>query len=446
MPSNKIKHNLTEGSILLTIIKASWPMIVAMLLHSSFNIVDAIFVGRISAEAIAAVSIAFPAMFLMFALAGGIGTGGTSYVARLIGAKNIKKAGNVAEHALLMGLVLGIIFSILGLLFGKYLFIAMGAGELLNLVLEYINIIFIGTIITFIFVITNSLIRGEGDMKSPMYFMATATILNIILDPIFIFALGWGLKGAAIATVVSNIIGCIIALRYLLSGKAAIKLDFRMFKYDFSIVKEIFRVGSVTSLSQASMAIGIAFLTKIVSQFGPYAIAAFGIGFRVEGIAILPALGMMAALMSIVGQNVGARKFERAEKTVKQAIVLVTLFTITIAIICLLFPRQIVLVFNNNPDVLRFGITYIRITALSYIFAGIGICISGAFIGAGKPLPSLMLTLLRVLIIAVPAAYLLSRAIGLTGVWIALLASSVISSIIAVIWFRTGSWKHVKGV
>jgi putative MATE family efflux protein len=443
-----MRKDLTNGGITKTILITAMPMVLALLLQTGFNIVDAIYVGRISAEAIAAVSLAFPIMFFIFSIAGGVGVGATSLISRYIGSKKIEKADNVAEHALLLGLVLGLIFTFLGLIFGKDLLLLMGADSLVDISLSYLNIIFIGTIFTMIFVIGNNIFRGEGDTKTPMMFMIIATVINIILDPIFIFILGLGVKGAAIATVVSNIVGCFAFIFGFLMGKSSIKIRPKYFSFDFNIIKKIFRIGIPSSLSQVSMSLSLAIMMGIVATFGPYAIAAFGIVFRLDSIAVLPALGLMFAVIPIVGQNVGAKKFDRAEKTAYKTALLAAIFTGLVGLVFFFFPSMFISIFNTNPEVIQYGILYLRTVTLVYAFIGIGISIGGSFLGAGDPMPALIVTLLRVIILLIPLALIFAFALdlGMLGIWLAYTISIFVSGITALLWFRTGRWKkaHIK--
>ncbi len=443
-----MRKDLTNGSITKTIITTAWPMVLALLLHTAFNIVDAIYVGRISAEAIAAVSLAWPMMFFIYAIGGGIGVGATSLISRYIGGGKVDKADNVAEHALLIGVVMGLIFTFLGLVFGKGLLLMMGADSLVSLSLNYLNVIFLGTLFMMIFTIGNNILRGEGDTKTSMVFIMVATIINIILDPIFIFVMGMGVKGAAIATVIANGVGCVTVLYWFLKGKSSIKINPKHFRFDFSIIKKIFQIGIPSSLSQVSMSVSIFIMMRIVSYFGPLAIAAFGIIFRLEGIAVLPALGLMIATIPIVGQNVGAKKFDRAEKTAYKTATIAAIFTGVVGLVFFAFPSMFISIFNTNPEVIRYGSSYLRIVPLVYAFIGIGIAINGAFLGAGDPIPALITTLLRVIVIVIPVALILAFVfdLGLVGVWIAVAISIFISGSVSLIWFKKGNWKkkHVK--
>jgi len=438
-----MRKDLTTGNITKTIIVTAVPMVLALLVQIGFNVVDAIYVGRISAEAIAAVSLAFPIMFFIFAIAGGIGVGATSVIARYIGAKEVKKADNAAEHALLAALVLGVIFTVLGMVFGKQILMLMGADSLLDLSWDYLGVIFLGTVFVMVFVIVNSIFRGEGDTKTPMMFMIIATVTNIILDPIFIFLLGMGVKGAAIATVISNIVGCVSIVTGFMMGKSSIRIRPRNFHFNFDILKKIFAIGIPSSLAQVSMSLSAFVMMRIVAYFGAYAIAAFGIAIRLDGIAVLPALGLMMALIPIIGQNIGAKKIERAEKSAYRAATIAALFSGSVGLLFFLFPSMFVSIFNTHQEVIQYGVSYLRIVPLAYAFIGINICISGAFLGTGNALTSLFFTLLRVIILVIPLALLLAFVfnLGIIGVWWAYPISLFISAVSSFLWFRTGRWK-----
>jgi len=213
-------RDLTNGSIMRNVLALSWPTMIAMLLQVGFNVVDTIFVGRLGAEAIAAVSVVFPVVFLMFAIGGGLGIGTTSLIARYIGAGRVAEADNAAEHSLIIGIILSIIFTVLGLLFADKLFILMGATpEVILLATKYSRWIFGFSLFMFIGLTAISILRGLGDMKTPMIGMVFATILNIILDPLLIFGIGpfprLGIDGAAIATVISRFFAVIIMMGFI---------------------------------------------------------------------------------------------------------------------------------------------------------------------------------------------------------------------------------------
>ena len=443
-----MRPKLTEGNVTKNIIHLAWPMVVSFLLHVGFNIIDTIYIGRYSALALAAISIVFPVIFLIIALAAGTGIGVNSYVSRLIGAKKIGKARDVAKHGLMLAVFMWIFFLIGGLLFSEMLFEFLGAeGEILSMSLQYAHTIFVGSFLMFFAFISNSILRGEGDTKTPMKVMALASIVNVILDPLLIFGI-WifpelGIFGAALATVISRSIGAMVLLRYIFSGKGLLKLDLRFPKFRWKIIQEIFRVGIPASLAESVMSLGSFFMMKIVSFFGPFAIATFGLIVRLDSVAILPAIGIGAAIITIVGQNVGARKFRRAEESAWKASFMAAGFMESVGIVFFLFPEQVIRIFNDHPDIVSFGSSYLRIVALAYGFIGLSIVLSSAFQGAGKGYPAMMITAIRLFILSIPLSVLFAFGLdfGLDGVWIGIMLSTVVASVVAMVWFKKGTWK-----
>lgn len=437
------KFILEEKNINKVILKLSFPMVIAFLLQTSFNIVDGIFVGKISAEALAAVSISFPVVFLMMSIAIGLGTGTTSIIARSIGARYFNKASNVAFHAILLSLLFYVLSASLGLIFGESLFgLISDDPALLPLVLDYMNIIFAGSIFMFLAFIANHILRGEGNMKIPMYVMGGSAILNIILDPIFIFTLGLGVKGAAYATVISRAVAVIIAFAYILSGRSIVRLSLDSFKLSLNVIKEMFHIGLFSSVSQMLVSVNFFILTAIIARFGAEAIAAFGIVFRVEGIVFMPVMGVMTAIMTIVGQNLGAGKINRSKKATFNAAMMVSLFALITGTLFFIFSEPLAMLFNTNTEVVFQTSLFFMINFWTYPFFAINMIIVGAFLGAGKPIPYLLINIIRIFVIMIPLAFLLSKIYGVAGVWIAIATGSVASGIISTFLFKIIDFKQ----
>ncbi len=443
-----MKRDLGSGSITKNLLSLGWPMMLAFFLHTGFNIIDAMFVGRISSLALAAVSLSFPVMFVMIALGIGVGVGTTSLIARRFGEKKESEASNIAEHAYMISIILAVFFTSVGLLFGKQLFSFLTSNEqLIELSLDYMNIIFMGSIFTFLIFISNSILRGEGDMKTPMKVMIIGALLNVVFDPLLIF--GWwifpelGVKGAALATVLSGAIACIIALEHVFMNKSSFRIKLRDFHYDPQIIKDIFSVGLPTFLAQGAGALALFFMNKIVGFFGPSALAVYGAGFRLDSVAFMPAVGISTALVTIVGYNVGAKNFKRAEKTVWVALGLSFLFMQVIGLLFFLFPTTFIRLFSSDPQVLRLGVDYLRIVPLCYGFIGMNVLIGSAFQGAGKGYPAFVLTFLRFFVMAIPLSLFFTSVLhwGINSIWWALFISMTISAFISVLWFRSGTWK-----
>ncbi len=300
----------------------------------------------------------------------------------------------------------------------------------------------------FFSITASSILRGEGNMKAPMIGMVVGTILNIILDPLLIFGLmGFprlGIDGAAIATVISRFVTSLITVWFLFRPNTLIKIELKNFKFEKLFIKEILWVGIPSSLSHCIMSIAMMILTRILSIFGPLAIAAYGIGFRIESIIILPVYGIATSVITIVGQNVGAGNLRKAEDTAWKASYLSMAVVLPIIILFVIFPTEIFSIFTRDSLVIEYGKNFLMIMSVSYIFAALGLNLGSAFQGAGQAMPSLALTSIRLLIIGVPLAIVLAFTFepGLNGVWLGFSTSTVVTTIIGIIWFRAGIWKN----
>src|SRR3989338_3058625 len=354
-----MREQILNANIPKTILKLAWPNMLGFLMQVSYNIADTIFVGRLGAEAIAAVSLAFPIDLFMYALGGGLVSGTTSLISRYIGAKEYKNADNAAEHSFLIALVLSLFFTVIGLLFMKPLFIFLGAtSSILPMSIEYSRWIFLGSASIFFFLAASAIIRSEGDMKTSMQFMGISVVLNLILDPLFIFGISisgfsiipkMGVAGAAIATVIARVAGCVLVLNHLLKDRSLVKLRLKDFKYNYQFIKNIFSVGIPSSLSQLVMSVGVLLLTKLTANFGEAAIAAYGIGFKLDTVAFLQTLGIGIAILTMVGQNFGAKNYARAKSIAWVGCLMTGVFMLAISLIFLSAPKFFVSVFNNNP-------------------------------------------------------------------------------------------------
>jgi len=444
-------RDVTNGHIVKNILHLSWPTMVAMLLQVGFNIVDAIFVGRLGPKAIAAVSVVFPVVFLMFSLGAGIGIGTASLIARYIGAKKIKEADNAAEHSFIIAVVVSAVFTVLGLLFAKEIFMLIGAKpDVIELAVKYSRWIFGLNIFMFIGMTSNNILRGLGNMKLPMVGMVSGTLLNIILDPLLIFGIGLfpalGVEGAAIATIISRTFAALLMLGFIFSSKTAVSIKLKDFSFKPVFIKEILKVGIPSSLYRSIMSFTMLAFTKIVSYFGSIAIAAYGIGFRLQSIVILPVISIATAVITIVGQNVGAKNYKRVEKTVWSSVKISVFIVLVVSLILFFFPRLLYGVFTNDRQLIQYGVGFLRILSFSYVFVAVSIIIGGAFQGAGRAVPTLIINMIRSFILGIPFALFFAFVLGwgLNGVWVGIAIAAIISSFISVYWFKKGSWKREK--
>ncbi len=439
-------RDLTEGSILKNLIMLAAPIVLGMFLQSAFNIIDTIFVGMLGAEDLAAVSLTFPVVFIFIALASGLSVGATIMVSKNIGRKNMRRAANAAEHALLLSAAVGIVIAVLGILFSEPIFVFMGAeGNVLSLTVEYSRLIFIGFAFLFVGFVGQGILQAEGDSKTPFKFNLIAVFLNIVLDPLLIFGLfgfpALGIAGAALATVIARSIGAALVIGFLYTGKAQTKIELspRYFKFSPEIAKRIFRLGIPASFGNVINSLGMMIMMSLVAGFGSFAIAAYGVGLRIDSLAVMPVVGVMSALVAITGQNLGAGKPERVGKTLKVAIVGVSALMLAATAFMVIFPGLFFGIFTTEQGVITMGATYLSIVALGYVFRGIAMLLVAVFQGAGRTMLSAALMGLNWAVV-IAAAFFMKNIFGLEGIWWSMVAGLVLFSAIGGAIYKTGAW------
>jgi putative MATE family efflux protein len=414
------------------------PVLVGMLAQTLFNIIDTIFVGRLGAEAIASITIVFPIAFIIIAIGSGVGIGTTSLVARMIGAKKKQSANMAAENAIVLAILISVLITIFGILTSRFMLMAMGVtGEVLEMGVSYINIIFLGMIFMMFVMITAHILHGEGNTKTPMKIMIMTAVLNAIFDPIFIYLLGYGVPGAAMASVLARLIGAFVLFHIFFIRKSTyVELTFSRFRFDRQAVKDIFAVGIPASLSQISMSVGLLVLNVFLITMGSVYVAAFGLGFRIDMLIIMPIIGISSGLITMVGMYVGAKNFEKAKWITRYAMKLSLVIMSLTGIFFFLAAEYIMMIFTTDLQVIMSGAEYLRILVISYPFAAIGIMVYSSFQGAGRGFPALFLTLLRVVLLAIPLAYLFAFVFGMqaTGIWIGVSLASIITGVVALVW------------
>ncbi len=450
--SRKNLPDFTRGPIIKTLVTLALPIVFANILQTAYQLIDTFWVGRLGAEAVAAVSMSFPIVFLMISLGGGLAIAGTILVSQYKGQGNLEKVDYVSAQTLLVMFVISLVVTGLGYGISEPVMQLMGAGpDVLPQATSYLQISFFGMIFIFGYFVFQSLMRGVGDVKTPMYIVLGTVILNLILDPLFIMGWGpvpaYGVTGAAIATVLTQGIATIIGTTMLFSGKYGIHLKIKNFKLDIPLIKKMIGLGLPASIEQSTRALGLAIMTFLVAGFGTISIAAYGIGGRVLSFIIIPTIGLSMATSTLVGQNMGAGKVDRAEQITKKS-ALISFITLTIiGAIIFFFAKELATAFiPGDPEVIASGSLFIQIMAFTFGFIGLQQSINGAFRGSGNVVASMILSIISLWVLQFPLAYILSKhtALGEMGIWWAFPASNVVAAIIALIWFLKGDWKHKK--
>ena len=423
------------------IIKLSIPMIAAMSAHTIYNLTDAIWVSGKGPESLSAVGFTFPFLFLAMAIANGIGIGGGTAISRRIGARDKKGADSIAAHTIVIMLVFVVLFTLAMLLLAESMIRIMGAGAALDLSVRYARIMFSGTIFIFFMQIAVSILRSEGDAKRAMYAMVSGAVLNIILDPIFIYSLGLGVAGAALATILSMFVVSLVTFYWLfIERKTYVSFRFKGFRFDKNALVDIAKVGFPASVSQMSMSLmAFALIMIVASVRGSDGVAVYTTGWRVISLATLPMLGVASAVTSVTGAAFGAQDYKKMEMSYMYALKAGVLVESVLALVTLIFAGQITSIFTWSEESARIinDLTlFLRVLWLLLPTVAFGMLSSAMFQGAGKGLNALIMTLVRTLVFTVPFAWFLGVFLdwGLLGVWIGMVAAGLAYIPIAFGW------------
>ncbi len=430
--------------------KALWslaiPIMFGMGIQTLYNLVDMIFIGRLGGHAITGIAFNMPLFFLVLGLTMGLGTGVTASIARFIGQDNKKEADNSAEHAVFMAVLISLTLSSIGLLFGKTILALFGAeGEILSLGWEYLHVMCVGMPFMIFSGFFRSILAGEGDMKFPMMVAGLGTVLNIILDPIFIFELesygdfgfGLGVAGAAMATVISQVIVFCVFV-YMLFVKQHSYITFRLKDFSFSmdIIWDIVKVGLPASLSMVVMAIGQGVFNKILIHFSADTVAAYQIAGRIDMLVFLPIFSVAASLTTLVGMFFGAKEYDALRFTIRYGIMSAFFITVLSSIFIYFFADLAVGLFTDDELIISIAVTFLRLFAFVYPLISIGITTGRVLQGLGKGLPVLIITIVRVLGVSAPLAVFFIFYMGkpVEWVWYSMMVSTIVAFTIALTW------------
>ncbi|MEJ2634453.1 MAG: MATE family efflux transporter [Calditrichia bacterium] len=403
MNQSRPPDRLTEGPIIKSLVSLTIPIVFANILQTAYQLTDTFWVGRLGKAAVAAVSLSFPVIFLLTSLGGGLAIAGTILVAQYKGKRDQQNVDFVTAQTLILMLVISVIISFVGYFSAHPVMKLMGAQPaVLPGATSYLQISFMGLVFVFGYAVFQSLMRGVG-----------------------------------------NFIGMIV----LLSGKFGIQLHRKDFKPDFALIRRMFSLGFPASIEQSTRALGMTIMTFLVASFGTVIIAAYGIGSRILSFVIIPALGLSMATSTLVGQNIGAQKIERAEKIARTS-ALIGFLVLTAVGVVIFFTAGYLSEFfiPGEPEAIRSSTLFIRVMALTFGFIGIQQVLNGAFRGSGNTLVTMVLSIVSLWVLRFPLAYILSEHTHLAskGIWWAFPVTNVLAAVITIAWFMKGSWKQKK--
>lgn len=443
--------DFTKGKLSYAIFLLAIPMILEMVMESIFAVVDIMFVSQVSIYAVATIGLTESVIALVYAISIGMGIAVTALVSRRVGEKNLADARSITVQAIYFGLGVSTFISIIGLLYPHRILQWMGAEpDLIQEGFRYTQLMLAGNVSIMLLFILNGVFRGAGDAGIAMWVLVVSNVINIILDPIFIFGWGpvpqYGVTGAAMATTISRSLAVIFQVVILFRGWSRIQLFTR------DLVLSVSTFWNLVKISLGGMAqylIGSAswiFLMRIMAEFGSEALAGYTIAIRIILFTIMPSWGMSNAAATLVGQNLGANQPDRAEKSVWLTGFYNALFMVLVSLVYIFYAPQLMHWFTDEETVIHSGTLCLRILAAAYLFYAYGMVLVQAFNGAGDTRTPTWINLVCFWIIQIPLAYVIAIPLGLgeMGVYICIALADVLVAIISYVIFRRGAWKKVK--
>ncbi len=443
---NGEEQDYTEGSIRKAVILLAIPMILELSLESVFAVVDIFFVGKLGENAIATVGLTESVITIIYSIAIGLSTSASAIVARRVGEKNPEAAAQAGAQSLIIALFVTCILSIVGVFFAGEILGLMGASE--EVVREgaiFTRIMLGGSIVIMLLFLINGIFRGAGNAAMAMRSLWIASIINIILCPIFIHF--FGLKGAAFATVIGRGTGVAYQCYHLIKGSGLLQFSLRLFRINWPLIRSIVHVAAPATLQFIIASGSWIVLARLVAETGgTAATAGYQLAIRNVVFFILPAWGMSNAAATLVGQNLGAGKPHRAEQSVNIAVRYNIAFMAFVSLLFLTFAGPIIRFFTQEPAVVAFGVQSLRIFGLGYIFYGIGMVMTQALNGAGDTRTPTLINFVCFWLFQIPLAYFLAKGLGLStlGAFISIPCGESALGLVAWYFFSRGKWKEMK--
>ena len=438
---NDSRIDLTEGLIFKTLVRLAVPVTISMVMFTVYLMVDLYFVGRLGPDAVAAVSISGNAFFIHLGFSTILGTGGMALIAQAFGRKDYDYAATVFKQSILLALIVGVVEAAIGLTIAPaYIEFFGGTGKSLEWGIQYFQIFVISFLFMILLYTIGNCFRGMGNTKTPMMIMLQGNLMNILLDPILIF--GWlglpamGVRGAAVASVISQLYALGI-YGYLIFIKGA-HIDLKgKWQLHSKIVRKSLIIGIPSGLNHFLLAANMLITYRVISSYGTAALASVGIGFRILQSIYIPVIAVASAMAAIVGQNFGANKYNRISGTFVRAWLVSMIFMLFCTVICQAFPGYLIAIFSSDPDVIRFGVTYLKIFSLGFVMVGTIMVFSAVFQGLGKTYPSLVgaaldNALFAGLVFTLPVYF----SWGIQSIWWIKLTTAVIEAAVIAVWLK----------
>ena len=430
---NATKENIMgrEG-ITPLLFRISLPLMISMLVQALYNIVDSMFVARLSETALTAVSLAFPLQNLLIAFGVGTGVGMASFLSRKLGERDEESATKVAGNGISIASITWAVFAVLGLTVVKpFLNLFSDDAELLGLSTGYSEIVMVFSLFMFLSMMNERILQGTGDSFSSMLSQMTGAITNIILDPIFIFTLGFGVNGAAIATVIGQGVGCAVSFICVLRNRF-IHIEPRHLKIEKRMVKAIYAVGAPTIITNSIGTVMTGAINAILIAFSTTAVSIFSVYFKLQSFVFMPIFGLSSGMVPIIAYNYGARKRKRVTETIWKGTFIASVIMILGTLAFNFFPRELLSLFSATEEMYRIGIPALKMISLCFVPAAISIGLGSSFQATGYGVGTMIVSICRQLMVLIPVAYILSKFLGINGVWLSFIVAEIIGLVVSI--------------
>lgn len=436
--------DMTKGNEAKLIFYFALPMLVGNIFQQLYNTVDSIIVGKfLGKEALAAVGTSFPIIFLLVSLIMGITMGATILISQYFGAKDMEKVKKTIDTAYITLFIASIILTIIGLIIGGPILKLMKVPpEIFQQSKEYLDITFIGLIGMFGYNSMSAILRGLGDSKTPVYFLIVSSIINIVLDLLFILQFNMGVGGAAWATIISQGISFVWSVLYLNKNHKVFKINVKAMKFDKDIFYKSVKLGLPGGIQQMVFSLGMMTMQGLINSFGGVTMAAFAAASKIDSFASMPIMNFGAAISTFTGQNIGANKPERVKKGLPTTLIMSTVMSIAISVVLIISGTPLVKLFTNDSSVVVEGLNYLHRVTPFYFVIGAMFIINGVVRGAGEAIFPMIASILSLWLVRLPVAYLLSPSLGSNGIWWAIPIAWTFGFIITSLYFKSGKWKN----
>ncbi|KPL15246.1 MAG: MATE family efflux transporter [Bacteroides sp. SM1_62] len=434
---------LTRGNEARLIFNFAMPMLLGNLFQQLYNIVDTIIVGNfLGKEALAAVGASFPIVFTLISLIIGVASGGTIVIAQYFGARDHDSVRRAIHTMYIFLTVASVVLTLVGIPLTEEIFrLIRLPEEIMPEATTYLAIYLSGLIASFGFNATSAILRGLGDSKTPLYFLMISTFFNIMFDLLFILVFGWGIAGAAIATVISQAGAFLTAVLYLHRNHKLIDFNLPQYRFDRKIFWQSLRIGLPTGFQHTFVSLGMMAIMAIVNTFGTNVIAGYSAALRIDSLAILPAMNFSAALATFVGQNIGAGRSDRVRRGLIATLLMSSGVSVSVMAVVIFLKYPLMGMFTSDTEVIRIGGEYLVIVSSFYLLFTAMFKINGVLRGAGDTLIPMFITLTSLWVIRIPFAWFFSRSLGETGIWWSVPASWGVGLLLSFLYYLTGRWK-----